>query len=115
MGIHGIPRELMISNSPVAQLVERQSSNPEVAGSMPARARWKRGGPIPYLLPFAGGDDNSRRAETLLASGPDDATFGFCIGTPGLLDRHPPTRRFLFFFGLTVEFEEVPSPLPRAR
>ena len=77
--------------------------NPQVRGSKPRFdkytfievAQWKRGGPIPYLLPFAGGDDNSRRAETLLASGPDDATLGFCIG-----DSTPTDEAISFFYWL---------------
>ena len=63
-------------------------------------AQWKRGGPIPYLLPFAGGDDNSRRAETLLASGPDDATLGFCIGDSRPLGPPPTDEAIPFFYWL---------------
>ena len=82
--------------------------NPQVRGSKPRFdkytfievAQWKRGGPIPYLLPFAGRDDNSRRVETLLASGPDDATFGFCIGDSRPLGPPPTDEAISFFYWL---------------
>ena len=82
--------------------------NPQVRGSKPRFdkytfievAQWKRGGPILYLLPFAGGDDNSRRAETLLASGPDDATLGFCIGDSRPLGPPPTDEAISFFYWL---------------
>lgn len=80
-------------------------------------SKWRSGSVVGPYLTFC-----LLRAGTIIPVGPRRSSHrgrttphsAFASVTPGLLDRHPPTRRFLFFIGLTVEFEGAFSTSPSA-